>query len=328
MGQNININGESAVHAGSEGKLTTSDTCMTPPFCIPISYTNIAESKVADQTVSSVKIQGNPACNQKSIFKISKGDSPGCCGGVSSGSTQQMTKFIEGSQNVTIGGEPAVYNGLLKTSNAENTDPKPLIQPPAGKAPANTVEAPATGEFSQQFDFASLIGTAMGETNILERLNYEITDKEGTFSVTGAVNKQGLTERINTPEKQKIIVWLGDGGWKILADCEHSIDDEADATDSAVINCVFTDFANQPIEGLDCQLTMNGKALNAKTDETGALPSLTDLKTGSQIDLLVMRERTQDYKKIATLYANPGETVYSIISHKIKFESETEKHQS
>ena len=324
---NININGKTAVHAKSEGILTTVDTCMTPPFCIPINYTNIAESKMTDMGASTVKIQGSPACNQKSNFKISKGDAPGCCGGTSSGSTQNMAEFIIGSQDVKICGEPAVRNGDKMVSNLKNTDPQPLVQPPAGDAPAGTTEA-KTGDYSQQFNFANLIGFAPGETTILERLNYEITDKEGTFSVSGTLNKQGLTERVHTPEKQKIIVWLGEGEWKIFANREHSDDDQAGATDSATVHCGFNDYANQPIEGLDYQLVVNGKTTSAKTDDTGAIKTPSDLTTGSLIDVLVKRERTQDYKKIATLYAYPGVTVYSIISARIKFESETEKHQS
>ena len=323
-------NGKTAVHAKSDGQLITTDVCLTPPYCVPIAYTNQAESKMADMTASSVKVEGNPACNSKSNFKISQGDAPGACAGVASGSIGQMAEFITFSNDVMIEGKPAVRNGDKMVSNMKNTGPQPLQQPPAGDASAGTAKAPAKieGEFSQQFDFSNLIGTAPGETNILERLNYEITDKDGTFSVSGVLNKQGLTERIYTPEKQKIVVWLGGGGWKILADCEHGHDDQADESDSATIRCVFTDYANHPIEGLDCQLAVNGKTTSATTDETGALPSLPDLKTGSQIDLLVMRERTQDYKKIATLYAYQGETVYSIISAKIKFESETEQHKS
>ncbi|MBU0620633.1 MAG: DUF4150 domain-containing protein [Gammaproteobacteria bacterium] len=186
MGQNININGESAVHMGSEGKLTTSDTCMTPPYCVPITYTNLAESKVADQTVSSVKIQGNPACNQKSIFKISQGDSPGCCGGVASGSVGQMTKFIEGSSNVTIGGEPAVYNGLLKTSNAENTDSKPLVQPPAGKAPE--------GKITEQEPYSHVVVLTDAEGNVL-------TDHPHRAWMGNEVIMEGKTDTKGASEK-------------------------------------------------------------------------------------------------------------------------------
>ncbi|MBU1481200.1 MAG: DUF4150 domain-containing protein [Gammaproteobacteria bacterium] len=331
---NININGKSAVHAKSEGILTTVDTCMTPPYCIPINYTNIAESKMTDMGASSVKIQGSPACNQKSNFKISKGDAPGCCGGTSSGSVGQMAEFINGSQDVTICGEPAVRNGDQMVSNLKNTPPQPLVQPPAGDAKAGTATAPeAMADFSQQFDFANVIGLAAGGKNVLERPNYEIWDKDGNLLTAGMLGKQGLTERVYTPEKEKLTVWLGDGGWKIFADVDHDSDTDtgkdagqADAADDASINCVFKSFANQPIEGLDYQLVMNGKTTSAKTDAKGAAQALSDLKTGTQIDVLVLRERSKDYKKIGTLYAYAGETQYTIISPKIKFEAETAKH--
>jgi hypothetical protein len=139
---NININGKSAVHAKSEGILTTVDTCMTPPFCIPINYTNIAESKMTDMGSSTVKIQDSPACNSKSNFKISKGDAPGCCGGTGSGTTQQLAEFITFSNDVMIEGKPAVRNDDKMVSNNRNTDPQPLVQPPAGDAPKGKAKSP------------------------------------------------------------------------------------------------------------------------------------------------------------------------------------------
>ena len=325
MAQNICINGESACHAGSDGKLTTSDTCMTPPFCIPISYTNIAESKVADQTVSSVKIQGNPACNQKSVFKISQGDSPGCCGGVSSGSTQQMTKFLEGSSNVTIGGEPAVFNGLLKVSNAENTDPKPLIQPPADKAPANTTEAPATtGEFSQQFDFMAALGSAPGKTTIIERPVYEIWTKDGERLGWGNLSAQGLTERVFTPEKTDLVAWIGDGEWRIIGDHEHE-KSGAEAPTTATVDFVFFNFAMAYLPELEYKLVAGDQTVTGKTGFNGATQTLKDIKPGTRIEIWVQKKLTKQYKKIGTEEVLAGATYYHIISSKIEAESATYK---
>ena len=325
MAQNICINGESACHAGSDGKLTTSDTCMTPPFCIPISYTNIAESKVADQTVSSVKIQGNPACNQKSVFKISQGDSPGCCGGVSSGSTQQMTKFLEGSSNVTIGGEPAVFNGLLKVSNAENTDPKPLIQPPADKAPANTTEAPATtGEFSQQFDFMAALGSAPGKTTIIERPVYEIWTKDGERLGWGNLSAQGLTERVFTLEKTDLVAWIGDGEWRIIGEHEHE-DSGAEAPTTATVDFVFFNFAMAYLPELEYKLVAGDQTVTGKTGFNGATQTLKDIKPGTRIEIWVQKKLTKQYKKIGTEEVLAGATYYHIISPKIEAESTTYK---
>lgn len=223
MADNICFNGESAVHAGSKGKLTSSDTCMTPPFCVPITYTNLAESLMADLTVSSVNICNFPACNQESNFKISTGDAPGACAGVSSGSIGQKTKFLEGLKTISLGGKAAVSNGSLKNSNLENSTPQPLQQPPAQKPPEGTAEAPEEekGEFSQQFDFSNLIGFVQGEQEVLETPNYKITDKEGKQSWEGTLNKKGLTERIFTHEKTELLVWLGDGEWQIFGEHEH-----------------------------------------------------------------------------------------------------------
>lgn len=220
---NININGKTAVHAKSEGILTTSDVCMTPPYCVPIAYTNIAESKMTDMGATSVKIQGSPACNQKSNFKVSKGDAPGACGGTSSGSVGQMAEFINGSQDVMIEGKPAVRNGDKMVSNLKNTAPQPLVQPPAGDAKAGKAEAPAEmpKDFSQQFDFSSLIGCAPGGSEILEQPDYEITDKEGKIILAGSLDKHGKTERAFTPEQKDLIVWLGNGKWEITGEHIH-----------------------------------------------------------------------------------------------------------
>jgi len=139
---NININGKTAVHQKSNGKLMTTDVCMTPPFCVPIPYSNIAESKMTDMGASSVKVQGSPTCNAKSNFKISQGDAPGACAGVSSGSIGQMAEFITFSNDVMIEGKPAVRNDDKMVSNLKNTAPQPLMQPPAGNAPAGKAKAP------------------------------------------------------------------------------------------------------------------------------------------------------------------------------------------
>ncbi len=91
---NVLINGLTAVHAGSNGILTTTDVCKTPPFCVPIPYTNIAKSQDAAMTATSVTINGNPVCHFQSNFAVSQGDSPGACGGVVSGTVNGMAEFI------------------------------------------------------------------------------------------------------------------------------------------------------------------------------------------------------------------------------------------
>ncbi|NTS77918.1 DUF4150 domain-containing protein [Catenovulum sp. SM1970] len=137
-GNNLIINGKTAVHQGSNGILQTVDVCWTPigKVDVPIPYANIARSSDAASTASSVKINGNPACNLKSNFSQSTGDQPGKMKGIVSGTLQGKAEFILGSFNVLIEGKPAVRQGDLMISNSKNTPPAPLNQPP-GVAPSS-----------------------------------------------------------------------------------------------------------------------------------------------------------------------------------------------
>ena len=210
---NININGKSAVHAKSEGKLITTDVCLTLPFCVPITYTNLAESKTTDLGASSVTIGGNPACNNKSIFKESQGSSPGVCGGASSGSINQMAEFITFSNDLMIEGKPAVRNGDKMVSNMRNTGPQPLIQPPVGKAPAGTAKAPealAKEEYSLRWQALS---PETGEP--IKELAYSII-LDGKVVVSGKTGEDGRTERrLNKQRPENLKMLLGEGGWAI-----------------------------------------------------------------------------------------------------------------
>ncbi|MFV2061781.1 MAG: DUF4150 domain-containing protein, partial [Gammaproteobacteria bacterium] len=139
---NVTVNGLTAVHAGSNGILTTTDVCLTPPFCPPIPFTNIAKSTDAAMTATSVTINGNPACIFTSNFAVSQGDSPGGCGGIISGSVNGMAEFITFSNNVFIEGIPVVRQTDKMVSNFRNTSPMPLQQPGAAKAPEIADEGP------------------------------------------------------------------------------------------------------------------------------------------------------------------------------------------
>jgi len=132
---NIAINNLTAVHAGSNGTLTTVDICNTPPYCRSVAYTNIAKSADATMTATSVFVNGNPICHAKSIFAVSTGDEAGSCGGVISGTVKGMAEFITFSPNVFIEGFPAVRQTDMMVSNMKNTPPAPLMQPGAGKPP-------------------------------------------------------------------------------------------------------------------------------------------------------------------------------------------------
>jgi len=127
---NVLINGRSAVHAGSNGKLMTVDVCLTQVgnSVVPIPYPNVAQSSDADKTASSVLINGEPACTTDSVFAKSKGDEPGNKKGVKSGKKGDEASFLSGSQNVQIEGTSAVRALDMMVSNKQNTPPSPLMQ--------------------------------------------------------------------------------------------------------------------------------------------------------------------------------------------------------
>ncbi|NMF47483.1 DUF4150 domain-containing protein [Pseudoalteromonas arctica] len=129
-GQNVLINGRTAVHQSSGGKLSTIDVCLTTvgPSVIPIPYPNMAAASDVASVAGSVKINGNGAANIKSNFSKSKGDKPGNKKGIISGTNDGKAEFIMGSFNVLIEGKPAVRQGDLMISNSKNTPPMPLAQ--------------------------------------------------------------------------------------------------------------------------------------------------------------------------------------------------------
>ncbi|MGB6140705.1 MAG: PAAR-like domain-containing protein, partial [Pseudoalteromonas rhizosphaerae] len=85
-GQNVLINGRTAVHQDSGGKLMTVDVCLTTigTSVVPIPYANKAQSSDVTDVASSVKVNGNGAANINSTFSQSSGDSPGDKKGVAS----------------------------------------------------------------------------------------------------------------------------------------------------------------------------------------------------------------------------------------------------
>ncbi|EAR10063.1 DUF4150 domain-containing protein [Reinekea blandensis] len=124
------INGRTAVHADSGGILNTVDVCLTRigNSVVPIPYPNVAESKDAANTASTVFINGQPACTKDSTFSKSRGDEPGNKKGVKSGTKGGEASFIMGSSNVFIEGVPAARAMDMMVSNNQNTPPMPLIQ--------------------------------------------------------------------------------------------------------------------------------------------------------------------------------------------------------
>ncbi|MDY6943369.1 MAG: DUF4150 domain-containing protein [Pseudomonadota bacterium] len=134
------INNRTAVHAASQGVLTTQDVCKTPSKCKPVTYNNVAESKDAAQTASSVMAEENPVCHQESIFSRSTGDEAGSCGGVNSGTMGAEATFQTASNDVFIEGVPAVRQNEIMLSNHQNTPPGPLNQPGGSASPPPPAE--------------------------------------------------------------------------------------------------------------------------------------------------------------------------------------------
>ncbi len=126
----------------SGGILQTVDVCLTTvgPSVVPIPYPNVATSSDAENTASSVLINGNPACNLKSNFSQSTGDEAGDKKGIASGTTQGKAEFLAGSFNVLIEGSPAVRQNDLMVSNNKNTPPAPLNQAGAPTPPHLSVD--------------------------------------------------------------------------------------------------------------------------------------------------------------------------------------------
>jgi hypothetical protein len=143
---NVLINGRTAVHAGSNGTLSTVDICLTQigQAVVPIPYSNVARSRDADGTADSVLIAGQPACHKDSTFARSEGDEAGNKKGLFSGTIQGKAEFITASGNVFFEGVAAVRAFDLMTSNNGNTAPSPLMQPGAG-APPEGGQGPAGG---------------------------------------------------------------------------------------------------------------------------------------------------------------------------------------
>jgi hypothetical protein len=230
---NININGLTAVHKKSKGKLMTTDVCMTPPFCVPIPYSNLAESAMTDMGATSVKIQGSPACNAKSNFKMSTGDAPGVCSGVMSASIGQMAEFITFSNDVKIEGKPAVRNTDKMVSNMKNTGPMPLMQPPAGMAMAGKAKAAKALE-KEEFSLRwQALDPVTGEP--IEGMPYSII-LDGKVVVSGKTGTDGRTERrLNKQRPENLKIFLGEGSWAIHtpdtafpAEREIEIEDEVE----------------------------------------------------------------------------------------------------
>lgn len=144
--KSVLINGRTAVHADSGGTLITIDVCLTKigRSTVPVPYPNVAKSSDASKTASSVFINGQPACTQKSVFAKSKGDEPGNKKGIKSRQKGAEASFIMGSSNVFIEGVAAVRAMDMMVSNKKNTTPMPLMQSMGMPPLPNSIQATET----------------------------------------------------------------------------------------------------------------------------------------------------------------------------------------
>ncbi|VAW64470.1 hypothetical protein MNBD_GAMMA11-557 [hydrothermal vent metagenome] len=125
MAHDVFTNGRSNIHKGSGDKAVAGapDVCKTPigSAVVPIPYPNISQSSTLKKGSLSVKINGKPACLEKSTFDSSSGDQAGRLGGIISGTTGKETRFISSSFDVQIEGQNAVRHADATTHNHGNT---------------------------------------------------------------------------------------------------------------------------------------------------------------------------------------------------------------
>jgi hypothetical protein len=187
--KSVLINGRTAVHADSGGVLNTIDVCLTQVgnSVVPIPYPNVAQSKDADKTASSVFINGQPACTKDSVFAKSKGDEPGNKKGVKSGTKGDEASFIMGSSNVFIEGVAAVRAMDMMVSNKQNTPPMPLMQPMGLPPLPKGIQAPEEMDISEGPDGieVQIEGLDDAVNHILKTTN----EDDGTHQRTEPVNQ-------------------------------------------------------------------------------------------------------------------------------------------
>lgn len=124
--KNILINSRTAVHSKSGGILATVDPCYTKQGEI-VQFANVAYSKDAKNTATSVLINGHYACHMGSYFAKSYGDEAGS-GGILSGTIGGKANFLSCSQTVFFEGKGVVRQGDLMIANEKNTSVSPLQQ--------------------------------------------------------------------------------------------------------------------------------------------------------------------------------------------------------
>lgn len=132
MATTTSVNGQTAVHATSDGVLVTNpDVCLTPigSSIVPVPYSNTAFSKDTSNGSKTVTVDGNPFMLKDAVFSRSTGDEPGSAKGVASGTTAGVARFVNYSFDVKIEGRNVCRRNDPMVSNKGNTPPAPLMQP-------------------------------------------------------------------------------------------------------------------------------------------------------------------------------------------------------
>lgn len=110
---------------GGKATSTAPDVCQTPSPTgpMPVPYPNLADMSMADPggLVRDVLVAGMPAMNQMSKVPMSNGDQAGAGGGVISKKIMGEMIFTSASQQVNVGGKPAVRVTCQTSHNAKNT---------------------------------------------------------------------------------------------------------------------------------------------------------------------------------------------------------------
>lgn len=96
------------------------DVCLTPPLPVPIPYPNIALGMTAIPNVLHILFAAAPAHNMATIIPVTQGDTPGCVGGVCSGTVMGPSRHITGVTTFLLAGAPATRMTDLTQQNLTN----------------------------------------------------------------------------------------------------------------------------------------------------------------------------------------------------------------
>jgi hypothetical protein len=75
--------------------------------------------------------------------------------------------------------------------------------------------------YSQQVDLSDFIGMDPETKAAVSSLPYEFRTRSGDVLLKGHTDNLGDTERIFTQKKEEILLYVGDGEWKLSMDCKH-----------------------------------------------------------------------------------------------------------